>query len=111
MTSITTGGAISLIGDLLVSLENSYWEAADCAEKDNVFNLLQTLSKEYIELMKLSVQDHDYPYEVINTPIHVLASVLAEFAEVHCPGMRRHQTRDAIQHQIAELRKALSPVN
>lgn len=111
MTSTTIGGAISAIGELLPLLENSYWEAADCAEKDSIFNLIQTLTREYIELNKLSVQDHEYPYEVITTTVHTLANLLAEFCEMHCPVMRRHETRDAIQHHLQQLRSALTPAS
>ena len=111
MTSTTIGGAINTISELLTALETCYWESADCAEKDNVFNLLQSLTKEYIELMKLSVQDHDYPYEVITMPVTSLATLLGEFAEVHCPVLRRLQTREEVQHQIQALRHTLTPVS
>ena len=85
MSNINIGQAIELIWDLMKSLEDSYWEASTLDRKDRIFNLIQLLNSEYTELLKLSVQDHHYEYEVISTSEEALQTALSDHLSQSSP--------------------------
>ncbi len=101
MTSITISQASELIWDLLQTLEDTYWEANTCDGKDQVFNLIRLLTSEYMELLKISVQDHHYEYEVITVSPHELRHTLEDFQLVCHSLTRRQRTAE----QLAGLLK------
>tara|TARA_R110000868_G_scaffold17813_2_gene77729 strand:- start:24952 stop:25281 length:330 start_codon:yes stop_codon:yes gene_type:complete len=103
MNKINISDALIAIWDLIEGLETGYWEASSMDAKDQLFNLLQVLQREYIELLKLSVQDHHFEYEVISLPpqqLHDLMINLQRDVTRHCP-------RNSTRQQLATLADTL----
>lgn len=103
MSHITISQASELIWDLLKTLEDCYWEACNCTEKDHIFNLLQILNSEYMELAKISIQDHHYEYEVITTSQEVLQQTLIHFQQASAATVRRHATAMRLRKLLNRL--------
>ncbi|MAS23774.1 MAG: hypothetical protein CMH99_00295, partial [Oceanospirillaceae bacterium] len=78
MAALSISQASELIWELNQTLEDAYWEASSMEEKDRIFNLIQLMMGEYMELLKVSVQDHHYDYEVISTSQEVLLQVMKD---------------------------------
>ncbi|MCD8522049.1 MAG: hypothetical protein LRY66_06710 [Saccharospirillaceae bacterium] len=108
MTTMTISQASELIWDLLQTLEDAYWEASNCQEKDQVFNLMQLLNAEYMELLKISVQDHHYEYEVISTGLALLQQALEDFQRVASLQTRRQSTSTRLNALLNKLSANLS---
>ncbi|WP_320820517.1 hypothetical protein [Thalassolituus sp.] len=108
MTTITINQAAETIANLLETLENAYWEAANCEEKDRVFNLAQILNAEYIELLKISVQDHHYEYEVISIAPSELLQALNSFAFNCQQQVRRQTTASRLQSLLSQFSNNLN---
>ncbi len=108
MATLTIAQASELIWDLLQTLEDAYWEASVCEEKDRVFNLMQLLNAEYMELLKISVQDHHYEYEVISTSHDVLVQVMSDFQRAQISMPRRLTTASRLSTLLNRLAANLS---
>jgi hypothetical protein len=108
MTTITINQAAETIANLLETLENAYWEAANCEEKDRVFNLSQILNAEYIELLKISVQDHHYEYEVISIAQTELLQALNNYAFNGQLQVRRQATAFRLQGLLSQFSNDLN---
>lgn len=108
MSHITISQASELIWDLLKTLENCYWEASSCKEKDQVFNLLQILNAEYMELAKVSIQDHHYEYEVITTSKEMLQQTLIDFQQIAGDTTYRHATEVRLRQLLTDMVSNLS---
>ncbi|TBR43140.1 hypothetical protein CBF23_005495 [Marinomonas agarivorans] len=63
MATKTVADALHVFYDLNREFENAYWETNDINNKDLFFAMKSLLQEELDELHKLSVQDHEYPYE------------------------------------------------
>ena len=109
MTSITISQASELIWDLLQALEDAYWEANSCDGKDQVFNLMRLLTGEYMELLKISVQDHHYEYEVITINPHELRHALEDFQAVCTLLTRRQRTAEHLANLLKRFNHHLHP--
>jgi len=103
MATMTIAQASELIWELLQTLEDAYWEASSCEEKDRVFNLMQLLNGEYMELLKISVQDHHYEYEVISTSHEVLMQVMSDFQHARMSMPRRQSTAVRLSSLLNKL--------
>lgn len=108
MTAMTIAQASELVWDLIQALEDAYWEASHCDDKDRVFNLMQMLNSEYMELLKISVQDHHYEYEVITTSHAALLQLLSDFLRVEAGRPRRHKTSARLNALLNKLTANLS---
>jgi len=108
MSHITISHASELIWDLLKALEDAYWEANNCHDKDVVFNLLQILNAEYMELAKVSIQDHHYEYEVIATSKELLQQTLTSFQQSSSDSVVRQSTAVRLRKLISQLSSNLS---
>lgn len=108
MSHITISQASELIWDLLKALEDGYWEANNCHDKDVIFNLLQILNGEYMELAKVSIQDHHYEYEVITTSKELLHQALSKFQQAISDNVRRLSTATRLHKLINQLNSNLS---
>lgn len=91
MNSLSIAAAVEHIFDLINILDDAYWEANSCDEKDHVYNLSSILTAEYIELSKMSVQDHHFEYEVISVTKEALKQALTQF-QLRVPNQIRRQT-------------------
>jgi len=108
MTQITISQASELIWDLLKTMEDAYWEASSCHEKDQVFNLLQMLNAEYMELAKVSIQDHHYEYEVITTSQEMMQQTLIDFQQASSGVVRRQATSIRMRKLLNQLSSNLT---
>jgi len=50
--NLSIADAVENISELNKVLDDAYWEANNCEEKDHVYNLSSILATEYIELSK-----------------------------------------------------------
>jgi regulation of enolase protein 1 (concanavalin A-like superfamily) len=91
VNSLSIAAAVEHIFDLITILDDAYWEANSCEEKDHVHNLSSILTAEYIELSKVSVQDHHFEYEVISISKEVLKQALTQL-QLRVPTQIRRQT-------------------
>lgn len=66
MTIKTVADALHVFYELNSEFSNAYWEMNEINNKDMFFAMKCMLQDELDELHKLSMQDHEYPYEVIN---------------------------------------------
>jgi len=103
MAALSIAKASELIWELDQTLEDAYWEASSMAEKDRVFNLMQLMTGEYMELLKVSVQDHHYEYEVISTSQELLLKVLRDFQNAQLSVPRRQRTADQLNSLLTRL--------
>lgn len=63
MERITVADAVRSLETLLQILDNAYWEAAEIAHKDVIYDIISIMHIEINELAKLSVEDHYMAYE------------------------------------------------
>lgn len=80
MTNTLISEAIATFEELLGCLDDAYWEASSIEGKDRFYNLINAIQQEMSELNKLSVQDHNLPYEVINIDFSVAIAELGKLA-------------------------------
>lgn len=92
MNSLSIASAVENIFELMKVLDDAYWEANSCEEKDYVYNLSSILTAEYIELSKVSVQDHHFEYEVISVSQEALKQALSQFQQRVPKQIRRRTT-------------------
>ena len=91
MNNLSIADAVENIFELMEVLDDAYWEANTCEEKDYIDNLANILVNEYIELNKVSVQDHHFEYEVISISQEALKQALTQF-QLRVPKQIRRQT-------------------
>jgi hypothetical protein len=91
VNNLSIAAAVENIFELMKVLDDSYWEANTCEEKDYIYNLSSILANEYIELSKVSVQDHHFDYEVISLSKEALKQALTQF-QLRVPKQIRRQT-------------------
>lgn len=109
MSSVTISQASELIWELLEALEDAYWEASTCEDKDSTFNILRVLNAEYMELLKVSVQDHHYEYEVISTSQDAMNQALAEYQQFTTNHPQRLRTRQRLRSLLSQFSSMISP--
>ncbi len=61
---------------LIEVLDNAYWEASSIENKDRIYDVISVFQMEVAELNKLSIQDHDYLYEMITEGVRQVSSKL-----------------------------------
>ena len=76
MTIKTVADALHVFYELNSEFSNGYWEMNEMNNKDLFFAMKCMLQDELDELHKLSVQDHEYPYEPINPVVINLSKKL-----------------------------------
>lgn len=103
MNNISITDAVEIICELSKVLDDAYWEANCCEEKDQVYNLASILNTEFIELSKISVQDHHFDYEVISVSQEALKQALTLFQQLVPKQVRRQSTLvrlNALLHRL-----------
>lgn len=103
MKTLSIADAIENIDDLGKVLDDAYWEANNCEEKDHVYNLVNILKAEFIELSKLSVQDHHFDYEVISVSPEALKQALSQFQQRVSIQVRRQSTQVRLNALLNQL--------
>ncbi|EAQ66185.1 hypothetical protein MED121_05870 [Marinomonas sp. MED121] len=76
MTIKTVADALHVFYELNSEFSNAYWEINEINDKDMFFAMKCMLQDELDELHKLSMQDHEYPYEPINPVVLNLSGKL-----------------------------------
>lgn len=107
MKKLSISDSIDIICDLNKVLDDAYWEANNCEEKDHVYNLVNILNTEFIELSKLSVQDHHFDYEVISISQEALKHALTQFQQRLSTQVRRQSTQIQLNAFLNQLIMAL----
>lgn len=85
---ITIASFLTTLSELHDELDNAYWEANCVQHKDIIYNIINIIRIESIELNKLSIQDHHYPYEPITQEVRDLKEKLNAFRkglEIYVP--------------------------
>lgn len=91
------------IAELIEQLDYAYWQANHCDNKDHHYNLIRILTDEYIEIMKISAQDHHYPYEVISVNPKQMVAYLESYQQNLLNTVIEHKTRIALSEQLGTL--------
>lgn len=76
MSKTSIAEACDIIDELIIILDNAYWESNTVESKDTLYGLLSILVGERSELAKLSVQDFDLPYESVTRQFRTIKSKL-----------------------------------
>lgn len=92
MNNLSISAASEIINDLITALDDAYWEANNCEEKDHVYNVSSLLMAEFIELGKVSAQDHHFDYEVISVSQEAMKQALTLFQQKIPQQIRRQST-------------------
>lgn len=108
MENMNIRQAIETIWELIEALEQAYWEAGEIEHKDRVFNVLQILNREYMEMLKLSVQDHHFDYEVITAAPGHLLPVLRDLSKHGAAVCRRLSTREQLEERLGVYIRAVA---
>jgi hypothetical protein len=107
LKKLSISDSIDIICNLNKVLDDAYWEANNCEEKDHVYNLVNILNTEFIELSKLSVQDHHFDYEVISISQEALKHALTQFQQRLSTQVRRQSTQIQLNAFLNQLIMAL----
>jgi len=100
MTTKTVSDALNVFYELNSAFANAYWETNDINNKDLFVSMKSLLQEELDELHKLSIQDHDYPYEA-STPSVVQLSIKLRTLLPRLDGLLfRTQTINALEEII-----------
>lgn len=100
MTTKTVADALHVFYELNSAFSNAYWETNDINNKDLFVAMKTLLQDELDELHKLSIQDHDYPYEP-STPGVIRLSVKLRTLLPKLDGLLfRTQTVTALEETI-----------
>ncbi|MGB1092867.1 MAG: hypothetical protein ACPGYX_12145 [Oceanobacter sp.] len=100
--------AIETIWELIESLEQAYWASSSLQAKDAFTNLLQCLFREYIELQKLSVQDHHFEYEVVSSHPDLLFGLCQNMRNRLDDLLELSQLKMQLVEQLGEFTLAIS---
>jgi hypothetical protein len=65
MATKSIAKAVTILEELLIGLDQAYWEASNIDRKDFLYDIISAVHLELSELSKLSAQDHDLDYEPI----------------------------------------------
>jgi hypothetical protein len=65
MSDLTISHASRYLEELHAVLDDAYWEASSMDRKDLIYGIISVLHQERSELAKLSIQDHDMPYQPV----------------------------------------------
>lgn len=108
MPSSTILSATETLDQFIVHLDAVYWEAAVMEHKDVVFNVSRVLTKELMELHKVSIQDGDYEYEPVSEDLRSILPQLAWLSD-HLPRItRRTPTQAEVQPLIRLVQQLIS---
>lgn len=84
-------------------LDDAYWESNNAEHKDFIYDIISMFSQEIVELNKLSIQDHHYPYEFISEGIRRIEPKVHELETQKSNIIQRTKT-------LIDMREVLSNV-
>lgn len=103
MTAATIARASSRIDELLLVLDDAYWEAGHIYHKDMLYSIIALLHTEQRELDKLSVQDHELVYEPISSEFRELKPKLTQLRRIIEELVPRSKTARALERAIPDV--------
>ncbi|MGS2716798.1 hypothetical protein ACVBE9_01375 [Eionea flava] len=107
----TIAHAIPTLDELANMLDKAYWEASSVGAKDAIYDCLTTVSKEMLELNKLSIQDHDLSYEPISHEFKSMTRRLPIFRKNLDHYIVRSTTLDSLDSAISNSIQLISQEN
>lgn len=107
----TIASAMPILDDLVITLDRAYWEASAIEAKDAIYDCLSTVSKELLELNKLSIQDHDLIYEPISYEFKSMTTRLPTFRKNLDHYIVRNTTLESVDNIISNTIQLVSQDN
>ncbi|MFT7388435.1 MAG: hypothetical protein ACI8VC_001689 [Candidatus Endobugula sp.] len=104
----TIAHAIPILDELANTLDKAYWEASSIATKDATYDCFSTVSKELLEINKLSIQDHDLTYEPISYEFKLMSKRLTIFRKSLDHYIMRNTTFEALDNVITSTIQLIS---
>jgi hypothetical protein len=101
--STTISEAIITLSDLLMGLEDGYWESSSIDKKDLFYDLISAANKELSELAKLSIQDHDMEYEPISAEFRQAKAKLTDLRKLMDECVARSSTARKLEELINDV--------
>jgi NAD-dependent DNA ligase len=105
----TIANAIPILEELNNILDKAYWEANSLNVKDAIYDCLSSVNKELSELSKLSIQDHDMPYEPISGEFKIATQRLSLFRKYLDNHIMRNSTLTRLESVTATLTELITP--
>ncbi len=102
MAKTCIADSISLLTELLQTLEDAYWEASTLQHKDRFFDVINAVYQEQTELAKLSIQDHDLEYEPISDSFRRCRERLSELRKTLDQSVFRSSTATRLEVLIGD---------
>ena len=103
MSEQSIANASQTIEELLATLDSAYWEAPTIKDKDLIYSTLSLLNLEYLEIGKLSIQDHGMPYEPISQEFGDLKNKLDKIQKQLDDMVMRTQTARNLRQLIPQV--------
>jgi hypothetical protein len=103
MNEATIADAARQIEELVKTLDHAYWEASSMKHKDLLYSMITMLNSEITEIYKLSIQDHELPYEPISKDFMDMKNKLSLLTKNMEQIVVRHQTAHELQRLIAPV--------
>lgn len=103
MTPTTISDAATHIQDLIVLLDNAYWEASSIESKDLIYDVIHVVQAEYTEINKLSIQDHHMPYEPISREFHEMKHKFSLLRKMMSTAVMRSSTSSALEQLMPKI--------
>lgn len=97
----SVASAITTLEELNGILDKAYWEASAINAKDAIYDCISCLSKELSELNKLSIQDHDLPYEPVSYEFKSITRRLTIFRKYLDSYIMRSSTIENLDRSIS----------
>jgi hypothetical protein len=107
----TIAHAIPILDELTSTLDKAYWEASSITAKDAIYDCFSTISKELLELNKLSIQDHDLIYEPISYEFKSMTRRLPIFRKNLDRYIMRITTLETLDNAISSTIQIISQEN
>lgn len=102
MSHSSIAEAVKVLEELLVGLDEAYWESASIEHKDFFYDIISATHSELSELAKLSVQDHHLEYEPITTEFRTARIKLGKLRKLLDEYVLRSRTATRLETLIGD---------
>lgn len=109
MKSSTIAEAIQIFSDMVNVLDKAYWEANSLNTKDTIYDCISAINHEQSELNKLSIQDHDLPYEPISSEFKIASQRFPQFRNKLDNQITRSSTLAKLDQATSSIMKLITP--
>jgi len=89
--------------DLLEVLDDAYWEAASCEDKDRFYNLISSLQREVQQILRLDPDEMDAPYQCLSEDMGRITVALADLEANLTTRVRRSRTFDDLSRILSTV--------